>query len=244
MRPLRGRGLLALVSGAAVSVASLGVSGCGSMMANATEAQVRFVDTSVDAPPLDVYLNGTGAAYNLSFATFSSYLPMGSGAVQVSANRAGTAQALATGRATLVSGHQYTAVVGNRLGDLQEHIYTDNLPATVAGTIALRVLNEVEGSALDVYFVTGTGLLASSLPVVTNLGYGANAGYVRVPAGGSFAVYAAPAGSSPMAAGVMKMSGANVSGAAGTAHTLILAEAATKESRGLYGIVLDDAETP
>ncbi len=235
------RRVFPLLAGAALSAGSAGPSGCGSMMVNATEAQVRFADTSVDAPALDVYLNGTGAAYNLGFATFSSYVPVSAGTYQFSANRANTGQTLVSGRAALVSGHQYTAVVGNRLGELQEHIYPDALPTPVAGTIAVRILNEVEGGPVDVYLVPNAGVLASASPMATNLAYSANAGYARVPSSGNYVVFVVAAGSSPLAAGVAKVSGASVSGGSGAARTLILTEA-SKDGKGLYGIVLEDAE--
>ena len=237
------RRVFCLLAGAVLSVASEGISGCGSMMVNATEAQVRFVDTSVDAPALDGYLNGTGTAYNLGFATFSSYVPIAAGTYQFSANRANTGQALASGRAALVSGHQYTAVVGNRLGDLQEHIYPDASPPSIAGTIAVRVLNEAEGGPVDVYLVLNVGLLASASPVATNLAYSANAGYARVPSNASYMIFVVPAGSSPLATGAVKVGGASVSGGSGTARTLVLTEAA-KDGKAVYGIVLEDAETP
>ncbi len=246
-RPFPRRRVFSLAVVAAVSAGSLGLAGCGSMMVNATEAQVRFADTSADAPALDVYLNGTGAAYNLSYATYSSYLPVSAGTYQISANRANTGQPLASGRAALVSGHQYTAVVGNRLGELQEHIYPDAVPAPVAGTIAVRVLNEVEGGPVDVYLVSGAAPLPSAVPVVTGLAYGANAGYLRVSSGASYGIYVVPAGSSPLTAGAAKVSGATVGGGSGTARTLILTEAAAgtaKDGKGLYGLVLEDGETP
>lgn len=237
------RRVFSLIAGAALSAGSAGIVGCGSMMVNATEAQVRFADTSVDAPAMDVYLNGTGAAYNLGFATFSSYLPVAAGTYQFSANRANTGQTLVSGRVGLVSGHQYTAIVGNRLGTLQEHIYPDAVPPAIAGTLAVRVLDEVEGGPVDVYLVPNAGLLASTPPVVVNLNYGASAGYVRVPSNVTYAVYVTAAGASPPAAGVGKVAGVSVSGGSGTARTLILTEAA-REGRGLYGLVLEDAEAP
>lgn len=234
---------LCLMVAAALSVGSVGISGCGSMMVNATEAQVRFVDTSVDAPALDVYLNGVGAAYNLGFATYSSYLPVSAGTYQFSANRANTGQALVSGRAALVSGHQYTAVVASRLGSLQEHIYADAVPPAVTGTIAVRILNEVEGAPVDVSLVPNAGLLATTAPVATGLGYGSSAGYIRIPSNGSYVAYVAPTGSASLATGTVKVGGASVSGASGSARTLILTEAA-REGKGLYGFVLEDAETP
>lgn len=237
------RRFFSVMVAAGLSLGVLGGSGCGSMMVSATEAQVRFADISVDAPALDVYLNGTGAAYNLGFATYSSYLPVSAGTYQFSANRANTGQALVSGRAALVSGHQYTAVVGNRLGTLQEHIYVDATPPAIAGTIAVRILNEVEGAPADVYLVPKAGLLSSAAPVAAGLAYGASAGYTRVTSNMSYGVFLVPTGSSPMGAGVMKVGGASVSGGSGTARTLILTEAA-KDGKGLYGLVLEDLETP
>lgn len=239
---LHRRQMFSTAGGAALLVGSLGLAGCGNMSLNTTEARVRFAVVSADAPALDVYLNGTGAAYNLGYATYSSYVPVGAGASQFSANRASTGQALTSGRATLLGGHQYTAVVGNRLGDLREHIYTDALPGTVPGTIAVRILNEVDGGPIDVYLVQGAAMPASAAPVATNLIYGANAGYARVPANASYTIFVAPAGSAPNGGAAVKVSGANVSGGSGTARTLILTEAA-KEGRGLYGLLLEDAET-
>ncbi len=243
LKPLfQRRPMISLPGAAALWASSLGLTGCSNMTPNSTEAQVRFADISADAPALDVYLNGTGAAYNLGYATYSSYLPVEAGAYQFSANRANTGKALTGGRANLLSGHQYTAVVGNRLGELREHIYPDVVPAPIAGTIAVRILNEVEGGPVDVYLVLNASLLASAAPAATNLAYATNAGYLRVPANASYAIFVAPAGSAPTG-GAVKVSGVSVSGGSGTARTLILTEAA-KEGKGLYGVVLEDLDLP
>lgn len=241
--PSKRRKLLLRAGWMTASLGSIAVAGCGSLTGSPAETQVRFVDASADAPALDLYLNGAGAAYNLGYATFSSYVPVSAGSYQVSANRASTLQALATERASLLAGKQYTAVVGSRLGDLREHIYPDAVPVTVPGTLAIRVLNEMEGGPVDVYLVANAGSLSSAVPLVTNLGYGANRGYLRLPANGSYVAYVVPAGSSPLTEGTVKVSGASVSGTSGAARTLILAESGAKDGRAVYGIVLEDAET-
>ena len=238
-RTLLFRGTCALLS-----LGSLGLAGCGTMAVSTTEAQMRFVDTSADAPALDVYLNGMGQAYNLDFGSFSSYVPVDAGNAQLTANRASTTQALAAGKTALLTGHRYTAVVANRLGELQEHVYPDAAPAPMAGAMTVRVLNEVEGGPLDLYLVANAGALATATPAVSNLGYAQSGGYIRVPAGTSYAVYAAPAGSSPLSPGVLKVNGASVGGASGAVRTLVLSEAGARGGKGLYGVVLEDPETP
>ena len=225
---------------------ALGLTGCQSITADSAEAaQVRFVDTSVDAPGLDVYLNGSGTAYNLSFATVTSYIPVMPGEYRISANRANTAQALVTAKAALGGTRQYTAVVSNALGSLQETVYPDaNVPAP-AGMISVRVLHAAAGvGALDVYLVPGSGSLATTAPLVRGLGYTGGGAYVTVPAGAAYTVVALAAGVSPALAGAGGvLSGVSVAGAAGAVRTVVISDA-QGASKGLYGFVLKDFDTP
>lgn len=71
--PLRVRALL-------LGVSLLSMAGCAGVTANSPEAaQIRFVHASPEAPALDMYLDGDGAAYNLSFGTVTSYVSVSPG---------------------------------------------------------------------------------------------------------------------------------------------------------------------
>lgn len=237
--------LVRAAAGAVLCGTVLGLSGCQIIAANTPDAAlVRFVDTSVDAPALDVYVNGTGVAYNLGYATFSSYVPVSPGTREISANRVNTGQALINAHATLAGARQYTAVVSNRLGSLQENIYPDIPPAQVPGMISVRLLNAADTGPLDVYLVPGSSSLASSSPVVSNLPYTGEAGYVHLAAGTSYLVIAVPAGASPTAASAVTVSGITLSGSAGAVRTVVLSEAQKPGGKTVYGFVLDDSETP
>ena len=225
---------------------SLLLTGCQSITADSADAaQVRFVDASVDAPALDLYLNGNGAAYNLSFATVTSYLPVGPGEYHITANRGGSAQALVNTRTTLGVARQYTAVVSNTLGNLQETIYPDASAPAPAGMLAVRLLHVAAAvGPLDVYLVPSAGALAGSSPVVRGLAYEGSGGYFYVPAGGSYTVAVQPAGVAPGPASGGLLSGVSVSGISGAVRTVVIGDAPTGSAKTLSGLVLDDFDTP
>jgi hypothetical protein len=239
-----GRASVRLLSGVALVCAPLGLSGCQSIVANTPDAaEVRFVDTSLDAPAVDVYVNGTGVAFNLGYATFSSYVPVTPGSSQISATKANTGQTLVAAHAALAGAHQYTAVVSNRLGSLEENIYPDVAPAVVPGTLSVRVLDAAEAGAVDVYLLPPPGG-GQATAIAKNLGYPGDAGYEHIPAGVSYTVLAVPAGAAPTTANALAGSGVTVSGAPGAARTVVLSEAQRGEAKRMYAFVLDDFETP
>ena len=223
-----------------------GLWGCQSIAADSTEAaQVRFVDTSVDAPGLDVYLNGNGTAYNLSFATVTSYIPVTPGDYKLSADRANSTQALVTAKAALGGTRQYTAVVSSALGSLQETVYPDaNAPAP-AGMISVRVLHAASGAGpLDVYLLPGSGNLATTAPLARGLGYTGNTAYVNVAASPVYTVVALPAGVPPTPAGAATLlGGVSVVASAGAVRTVVISDP-PNGGKGLYGFVLKDFDTP
>lgn len=237
---------LRLVEVVCLGLAALGLAGCQSITADSPDAaQVRFVDASVDAPGLDVYLNGSGAAYNLSFATVTSYIPVTPGEYKLSASRANTAQALVTAHAALGGTRQYTAVVSNALGGLVETVYPDaNAPAP-AGMVSVRVLHAASGvGPLDIYLVPSSGTLATATPLIRDLAYTGAGAYVNLPANTAYTVAAVPTGVSPAPAGPSSLlSGVSVAGNSGAVRTVVISDA-QGNAKGLYGFVLKDFEIP
>ena len=238
-RPAR----LLLVVSAGVSL--LGVTGCGSITAASSDsAQVRFVHVSPDTPAVDVYLNGAGAAYNLSFGTVTSYLPLKPGEASIAVRRAGTSQTLVDSRAAMASTRQYTAVVTNTLGSLQETLYPDAGTPAPAGMLAVRVLHEAVGAGpLDVYLLPSGSSALFSNPTIRNLSFGGSDGYVDLPGAKTYTVAVVPAGSAPALAAGAALGGASVSGGSGAVRTVIVTDAPGGRGKGLTGLVLDDLDT-
>ncbi len=221
----------------------LALTGCQNITAGSTAAaEVRFVDTSIDAPPLDIYVSGTGAAYNLGYATFTSYVALSPGEYQIKANRASTAQALANAHATLAGARQYTAVIGNVLGGLQETLYPDQKSPAPASMISVRVLQESAGAGpLSVTLVPSGGTAASTASLAVDLGYAASSGYVNVPAGTAYSVFVT---ANALGAHATLLNGVAIPPGGGAVHTLVISDAPVGRGERLYGFVLDDVDAP
>jgi len=195
-------------------------SGCQSIDMNSP--QLRVIDASPDAGVLDSYQNNAGLAYNLSFGTMTSYVPMSAGSYTLTADRAGTRQTLATTNATLSPGKQYTAIIGNDLASMQQTILLDQSQPAPAGEIAVRFVQQATRSgAVDIYLVPRNGRPANTQAIATNLSFGANSGYLSVPAG-TYAIDIVPTGTVLVSSTVTLLSGAQVDYPSGSVRTVVL----------------------
>jgi hypothetical protein len=196
------------------------LAGCQSISMNSPE--LRVIDASADAGVLDSYQNNTGLAYNLSFGTMTSYVPMSPGSYTLTADRAGTRQTLVSTNTTLAAGKQYTAIIGNNLASLQQTVLLDQSQPAPAGEIALRFVQQATRSgAVDVYLVPRNGRSANTSPIAINLSFGANSGYLSVPAG-TYAIAIVPAGTTLVSSTVTLLSGAQIDYASGSVRTIVL----------------------
>ena len=217
--------------------------GCGSVGAEGSlsAAQVRFVEISPGAPAMDFYVDGAGAAYNIGFANFTSYLPVTPGVSSLHVSRAGSGQVLATAQGALSGGRQYTVVVSHGLGNLQERVYQDQDTPAPAGQMALRVLNGLEGVGSVSVYVMAAGGPGSGPPVsVFSVGNGAASGYANLPANGSYAITAT------IAEGALNVPVASVTlkAASGAVRTVVFAGVAQAGGRGAAGFSLQDVDVP
>jgi hypothetical protein len=222
------------------------LAGCQSIDMNSP--QLRVVDASPDAGVLDSYQNNTGLAYNLSFGTMTSYVPMSPGAYTLSADRAGTRQTLISSNATLAPGKHYTAIVGNNVASMQQTILLDQSQPAAAGEIALRFVQQATRSgAVDIYLVPRNGRPSSTSPIATNLTFGANSGYLTVPAG-TYAIAIVPTGTTLVSSTITLLSGPQTDYESGAVRTVVLIDQEILGPQhapltpGVQTILLDDAD--
>jgi hypothetical protein len=234
-------GRLGLLS---LSIALL--SGCQSIDMNSP--QLRVIDASPDAGLLDSYQNNTGLAYNLSFGTMTSYVPMSPGSYSLSADRAGTRQTLISTNTTLSPGKHYTAIVGNNLASMQQTVLVDQSQPAAAGEITLRFVQQATRSgAVDIYLVPSNGRPANTSAIATNLIFGANSGYISIPAG-TYAIDIVPTGTTLVSSTVTLLSGAQISYESGAVRTVVLIDQELLGPQragltpGVQTILLDDAD--
>jgi len=219
--------------------------GCQNMAGSVPVSQVRIIDASPDAPGLDIYQGGSALAYNLGFGTVTSYVAIAPGASTISAVTAGSRQQFSTARGSFAAAAQYTVLIGNVAANLGQTVLVDQSGPAPAGQISLRILDQATrfSAGVDVYLVPSGATLAMVSPILTNVNFGSNSGYVNLPAG-TYSILLLPAGTVPSATTIPIYTGAKVAYAAGSARTVILLDQQVVSEPGFQIITADDYDAP
>lgn len=224
--------------------ATLLLSGCQAVVSNAPVAQVRIIDASPDAPGLDIYEGSTAMAYNLGFGTLTSYIQITPGNYTITANQAGSKQALTSSKATLLASNQYTVLIGNDEASLEQVVLTDQSQPAPAGQISLRFLDQATRvGAVDVYMIPAGQKLTAVSPAVTNIAFDTNTGYLNVPAG-TYTMVVVPTGTVPTSSTVAIYTGSQVSYSTGAARTFVLIDQQLISTPGMQLITAEDYNSP
>ena len=220
------------------------LSGCQGIVSSPVLSQLRVIDASPDAPGLDIYQNTSALVYNLGFGTITSYTPLDPGTYTISAKAAGTAQVLTSAKGTFVASGQYTALIGNVSANLQETILKDQSQPAPSGQIALRFISQATRvSPMDVYLVPAGQKLTAVTPLITNLSFGINTGYLNIP-NGSYTIVMVPTGTVPTSTTVATYTGPQVAYVNGSASTIILIDQQLVTTPGLQVITATDYIPP
>ncbi len=135
------------------------------------EAQVRFVHTFVDAPDVDIFVNGTPIAEGVPFGAASDYLDVPAGDIEVSVTAAGEADEL-FGQTITTGADPITLVVSNANGFIP---YVDNVDPLDFGETRITAIHAIDGGpVVDV-------VLADGRPVVPELEFGVPFGTLDLP---------------------------------------------------------------
>lgn len=224
---------------------TLSLTGCQAVVSTAPEAQVRVIDASPDAPGLDIY-EGTSAAlaYNLGFGTVTSYIQLTPGTYTFNADTAGTKQVLSSSKATVAATNQYTVLIGNVAADLQQLTLNDQSQPAPSGQIALRFIDQATRiGAVDVYLVPAGQKLTAVAPIVSDITFGVNTGYLNIPTG-TYTIIMVPAGTVPISTTVATYTGPQVAYTGGSATTIVLIDQQLVSTPGLQVITAPDYTPP
>src|SRR6202453_1556287 len=228
----------ARVASAAATLVIL--TGCGAIVSSAPQSQVRVVTVSPDAPRLDIYQDANPLAHNLGFGTVTSYIPISPGSGTIAANTAGTRQLLSISKPNFVASGQYTVLIGNAAANMQQITLTDQSQPAPAGEIALRFIDQATRvGATDVYLVPAGQKLTTITPLVTNLPFGGNTGYLNIPTG-TYSFVMLPTGTIPSSAIAAPYTGPQVTYSVTSAHTVILIDQQLHSTPGLQVIPASD----
>jgi hypothetical protein len=160
-----------------------------------TEARVRVVHASPDAPNVDVLVDDGIALSNVPYLAVSDYLEVPSGDRNLKVNAAGTATTVIDADADLAEGSDYTVIASGLAGAIEPIVLEDDNSAPAAGNVRVRAIHGAPSApAVDIY-VTAPGTdLATETAALANVEFGQVADYLEAPAG-TYQVRVTPAGS-------------------------------------------------
>jgi len=168
------------------SAASLAILfGMSLMPASAQTALVRVVHASVDAPGVDVLVDGNVAFQNLKFKDYTNYTAVPAGMRMLALNVAGTSTTALSLPFTLMNGVSYTFYAFGKLsnGTLTIIGTGDELTAPAMNQTKVRVVHGASTApGVDVY-VTAPFAALPNAALLTGVPFTASSGYLTVPAG-------------------------------------------------------------
>jgi hypothetical protein len=218
------------------------LTGCQAILSPAPEAHVRIINATPDAPRLDLYQDSNALAFNLDFGAVTSYIQLAPGAYNITSNTTGTRQVLSSTKTTFAASGQYTVLIGNTVGSLQQITLADQSQPAPSGHVALRFINQATRiGAVDVYLVPAGQRLASVAPLVNGMHFGANTGYLNVPVG-TYSLTMLPAGIVPSSTVSAAYAGPQAIYSAGSARTIILIDQPLAATPGLQVITANDVD--
>jgi hypothetical protein len=171
-----------------LSAAALLILTSGFAAAQATNARIRVVHASPDAPAVDITVNGNPVLEALPFREYSEYLALPAGSYTFGIRITGTETVIANLPATLEAGKDYTAIaMGYATGGspgFEVVVLEDNNTLPANNGVKIRVVHGAPGApAVDVYATTPFETLMGKDPVLANVPFKAASGYLEVPVG-------------------------------------------------------------
>jgi len=171
------------VAGMLLMLALWGVVGCES--SSTSEANLRAVHLSPNAPALDVFVGGTQQIIQgLSFPNSTTYQNLDAGITTFEISPTGAPPAdniLQFQDVLLMEDAAYTIVIYNVVATIAGRLLEDNLASPVDGHVRLRVMHAAAGvGQVDIFNILAAGSPSLLYP---NLNLGGAGGAVELPAG-------------------------------------------------------------
>jgi len=147
-----------------------------------------------DQASLNVLVDNTSVSSDLAYGTSTGYQSIKSGSHQVAIEPAGAGNTLLQQSISFASGSDTTVIASNFSSNIANLVLVDDNSAPTSGDFKIRIVNAAPGlGPADVYIVAPATDLNTVSPTVSNLAFGAAAGYQSLTAG-SYEVVLTPVG--------------------------------------------------
>jgi uncharacterized protein DUF4397 len=154
-------------------------------------ANLRFVQGSPDAPPVDYVVDKTTESSNLLYGNASTYASVKSGNRNVQIVPVNSTKPLLAQTVTLADSANETLILTGTVNQLKPLVLDDGTTTGTTSSNNVRVVNisNTMGPA-DVYIIPAGSSLSAATPVATALDFDQNTGYVGTGStSGNFDVY-------------------------------------------------------
>jgi hypothetical protein len=164
------------------AIASCG--GGGGSSSSSVTGQLRFVQASVDAPAVNLVVDGTTLATNLAYSNISDYQSVKTGPRHVQVVPVNSGAAILDTSVSITGGGSQTLLLTGPVAHVQSDLVTDGGTAATTGDGHVRVLNAASKMPVaDVYLIPSGTPLTGRQPVTSSLSYNKDTGYQLVVAG-------------------------------------------------------------
>lgn len=164
-----------------------------------SEARVRVVHASPDAPSVDVLLDDDEVLSDVPYLADSDYLAASAGDHNLKVNAAGTATTVIDADVTLADGTDYTVIASGLVAEITPIVLVDDNSTPEAGNARVRAVHGAPSApAVDIYVTAPGADIEAVVPVLTGVAFGDVADYLEVPAG-DYQVRVTPAGTKTVA---------------------------------------------
>ncbi len=165
--------------------------GCGGGGSSSTTANLRFVQGSPDAPPVDFLVGGTTETSNMLYGNASSYVSVKAGTVHVQVIPVNSTKPLLDQSVSLAGSANETLFLTGPVTQLKPLVLNDGVTtSTTATTNNVRVVNiSTQMGPADVYIVAPGVNLASATAVSSGLAFDQSTSYTALTQGGNYEVY-------------------------------------------------------
>jgi len=164
-----------------------------------SNAQVRVVHGSPDAPAVDVLVDGAKVLDSVTYKVASGYLAVPSGSRNVKVNLYSTATSVINADVVLSKDASYTVIAVNTAAAIEPLVLMDDLASPAAGNVKVRLVHGAPSvGTVDIYVTAPGANLAAATPTLTDVPFKGASGYLEVPAG-DYQVRITPAGTKTVA---------------------------------------------